>query len=123
MAKKVVYVDDFDDTEIDENLGGGPVEFSLDGKFFTIDLNVKNKDKLRKALEPYIEKATEVEGPKRRGRPRGSGRKPSGSGRSSEELAAIRHWLTQNGYEVSERGRIKQELIEIFDAAHSPSSE
>ncbi len=45
--------------------------------------------------------------------------KSSGSGRSSEELAHVRAWARDNGHEVSERGRIKAEVIDAFDKAQS----
>ena len=63
MARRVVYVDDISGEEIHEGLGG-PVEFSFDGKHYTIDLSVESKDHFRKALTPYIDKAEEVEAPR-----------------------------------------------------------
>ncbi|WP_458864192.1 Lsr2 family DNA-binding protein [Mycobacteroides abscessus] len=33
-------------------------------------------------------------------------------------MAAIRQWARKNGYEVSDRGRIKAEVVEAFEAAH-----
>uniref|UniRef100_UPI003AFAAE87 Lsr2 family DNA-binding protein n=1 Tax=Rhodococcus globerulus TaxID=33008 RepID=UPI003AFAAE87 len=44
--------------------------------------------------------------------------KASGSGRSVEQLKAIRVWAGKNGFDVSVRGRIKTEVIDAFDAAH-----
>lgn len=44
--------------------------------------------------------------------------KASGSGRSGEQLKAIRDWAGKNGFDVSPRGRIKAEVIDAFDAAH-----
>ena len=53
----------------------------------------------------------------------------SGSGRSSaprqraksgdaERLAAIRSWAQGAGYAVGDRGRIKAEIVDAYDAAH-----
>ncbi|WP_455710519.1 Lsr2 family DNA-binding protein [Rhodococcus globerulus] len=42
----------------------------------------------------------------------------SGSGRSAEQLRAIRDWAGKNGFDVSARGRIKADVVEAFDAAH-----
>lgn len=126
MAKKVVLLDDLDQTVIDDNLGGGTIEFSFDGKDYSIDLGVKNKQAFESALKPYIKVAEElaVTSLPRRGRPRSSGAKraDSGSGRSKEELANAREWLRTNGHEVNDRGRIKTELLDLYDAAHTPSS-
>ncbi|WP_198538015.1 Lsr2 dimerization domain-containing protein, partial [Mycobacteroides chelonae] len=53
----------------------------------------------------------------------GRGRRPKNVGNESasaskEQLAAIRQWARKHGYEVSDRGRIKAEVIEAFEAAH-----
>lgn len=115
--KQVVLLDDLDQTVIDAKLGGGTVDFSFDGKHYTIDLGVANKDKLRQALKPFIDAAEEVEGSRRSA---GSGRKraATGSGRSKEELEAIRSWAAKQGIQVAPRGRIKADILEKFDKAH-----
>lgn len=65
--------------------------------------------------------------PRRRGRPAGStnkapaARKPSGSGRSKEQLQAIRDWANSNGHEVSPRGRIAAPVLAAFEEAHKAS--
>jgi hypothetical protein len=38
--------------------------------------------------------------------------------RGKDELAEIRAWAKKNGHEVSERGRIKQDVLDAYDAAH-----
>ncbi|WP_455769804.1 Lsr2 family DNA-binding protein [Rhodococcus qingshengii] len=42
----------------------------------------------------------------------------SGSGRSAEQVKAIRDWAGKNDFDVSPRGLIKADVIEAFDAAH-----
>ena len=121
MARKVLYVDDLTGDVIDEGLGG-PLEFSYDGKHYTIDLGVKSRDSFRKAIQPYIDAAEEVEAPRRRSAG-GRQRKPSGSGRSPEELANIREWAKKNGHEVSPRGRIAAPILQAYDEAHAPSGQ
>lgn len=39
----------------------------------------------------------------------------SASGKSPAELAAIRSWANENGYEVAERGRIKADIVAAYD--------
>lgn len=118
--KKVLLVDDISGDVIEEELGGGTVEFSFDGSHYTIDLGVKNRDAFRKVIEPYIKAAEEVEAPRRR--PTTTGRKRGapvgGSGRSKEELQAVRDWAVKQGMEVAPRGRIKADILEAFDKAH-----
>jgi hypothetical protein len=36
-----------------------------------------------------------------------------------EQTRAIRDWARQNGYELSDRGRIPSTVIEAFEAAHA----
>lgn len=121
MAKRVLLVDDLTGDVIDEGLGG-TVEFSFEGKHYSIDLGVKNQDVFRETMKHYIDHAEEVEAPRQthHGRPRGASTKrpETGSGRSKEELANIRDWLKRNDHEVSPRGRIKAELLAIYDEAH-----
>lgn len=98
-----------------ENLpdGSKATNFSLDNVNYTIDLSEKNREKLSKALAPFIEVATRAGG--RAGKQTGSG---SGSGRSKEELGKIREWATAKGLSVSERGRISGEVIDAYEAEH-----
>jgi hypothetical protein len=110
MAQKVqvVLVDDVDGGEAEES-----VSFSLDGTSYEIDLSKKNSKALREALAPWIGHARRVSG---RGRPRSTG----GRGRSSKraDLADVRSWAREAGYEVSDRGRISSDVMEAYDAAH-----
>ncbi|BBX83724.1 histone-like nucleoid-structuring protein Lsr2 [Mycolicibacterium aubagnense] len=71
--------------------------------------------KLDKALKPYVEAATKVGG--RRGRRAAKSASTSGA-TPKEQLTAIREWARDEGYEVSDRGRIKAEIVEAFEAAH-----
>ncbi|MFH8419274.1 Lsr2 family DNA-binding protein [Streptomyces collinus] len=41
-----------------------------------------------------------------------------GSGRSREELAAIRIWARANGHPVADAGMIRKSVLEAYDAAH-----
>lgn len=113
MAKKVTvtYVDDLDG----ESPADGPVEFGIDGINYQIDLSVKNADKLRKTLQPWVDHATRVSGRRRAAR--------SGTGRprariDREQSAAIREWAGKNGHQVSSRGRIPETIVEAFNAAN-----
>ncbi|MFG1611048.1 Lsr2 family protein [Actinoplanes sp. NPDC049265] len=112
MAKQVITVltDDLDGGDADRT-----IEFGLDGVNYTIDLSDKNAGKLRKALDPYLDKATRV------GRTAGSGRigarqaAPARTNRDQNQ--AIREWAAKNGYEVSERGRIPSAVVDAFHGA------
>ena len=112
MARQVIttLIDDLDGKKADRT-----VEFALDGTSYTIDLSEANAGKLRKALDPFIAAGTRV----------GRGVRPSrtvaASGRtasSRDENKAIRDWAAQNGYQISERGRIPQSVSDAYRSAH-----
>ncbi|MEE6263237.1 histone-like nucleoid-structuring protein Lsr2 [Plantactinospora sonchi] len=114
MAKQVITLltDDLDGGEADRT-----VEFGIDGVNYTIDLSDKNAGKLRKALDVYIHAGNRVgRGPvesRRTGR-RGA---PTSPTRSDRELnRAIREWAVQNGYDVSERGRIPSSVVQAYNS-------
>lgn len=114
MAERIVrqLIDDIDGTDISEGKGGR-VEFSVSGVSYEIDLSDANTTKFNKAFKPYIDAAKKV------GSSRGRATKSKGGGKASpEHLAAIRAWARKNGHQVSDRGRIKAEIIDAFEAAH-----
>ncbi len=76
------------------------------GVTYTIDLSEKNAGKLRKALDPYLAVASRVgRNTTSRIAARSAAVAPSRSNRDQNQ--AIREWAAKNGYEVSERGRIR----------------
>lgn len=117
MAEVIVrqLIDDMDGSEIRDG-GGERVEFSFRGADYQIDLSAANIAKLERALKPYIGAAEKVRGG---GRVRRAKHSQNGNGKASpEQMAAIRNWARQHGHEVADRGRIKAEIIQAFDAAH-----
>lgn len=114
MAERVVrqLIDDIDGSEIPDG-GGERLVFSLRGVDYQIDLSTANVAKLDKALKPYVDAALKLRGNRGR-RPRVG----SNGLLSKQQLAAIREWARKNGFEVANRGRIKREIIDAFEAAH-----
>lgn len=109
MVQKVsvVLVDDLDGSEASET-----VTFGLDGATYEIDLSSSNAEKLRSDLSGWVGAAR-----------RAGGRRPSGASRGrgrarNSDAAAIRTWASDNGYTVSERGRIPAEIRAAYEAAH-----
>ncbi|MGW8431321.1 histone-like nucleoid-structuring protein Lsr2 [Curtobacterium citreum] len=117
MAQKVTVqlVDDLDNSPINDG-EGRTVQFGFDGSDYEIDLSNDNADKLRDALSDYVAAARKVSG--RRGGSSAGGSKTSAKRGNSEELAKIREWAKDNGYEVSTRGRISTQVQEAYAAAH-----
>lgn len=113
MAQKVqvILVDDVDGGEADET-----VSFALDGVSYEIDLSEGNAESLREALAEWIGHARRVGG-------RSSGRRSAAkvkaaSAPAKADLAAVRSWARDNGYQVSDRGRVSSEVLAAYEAAH-----
>ena len=115
MAERIVrqLIDDIDGSEIAEG-GGDRIQFSLRGVDYQIDLSNPNIAKLDKALKPYVDAAAKLRGSGAR-RAKSTGAKGTSS---KEQLSAIREWARKNGHDVSDRGRIKAEVVEAFEATH-----
>ncbi|MET7397394.1 Lsr2 family protein [Dactylosporangium sp. NPDC005572] len=115
MAKRVIQelIDDLDGKPADES-----VAFGLDGVQYAIDLSKKNAEKLRAALKPYISAGTKL------GRSSLPSRTASARARGTsrgdrDQNRAIREWAQGAGFQVSDRGRIKQEIVDQYHAANS----
>lgn len=96
--------------EVLEEGKGETLTFGFGKNRYTIDLSNAEADEFRKVMQKYTSVAAqEVDR-----LPRASSAKKS----DKERLAAIREWAGKNGYTVSERGRIKADIVEAYDAAH-----
>ncbi|MDO4898301.1 MAG: Lsr2 family protein [Rothia sp. (in: high G+C Gram-positive bacteria)] len=113
MAQKVKII-------LEDDLDGGPadetVRFGLDGGLFEIDLSSANAARLRDAVRPFAAKGRRVHAARGAGRPAGS-RTTSSAAKRNPEIATIRSWAQQNGYNVSSRGRIHQDIQDAYYAA------
>jgi hypothetical protein len=122
MAQKVqvILVDDVDGGEAAET-----VSFALDGVSYEIDVSEKNASALRDALAQWVGHARRVGGRSGGGRSRsassggsgGSGRSRGSSG-GRHDLSDVRAWARENGYQVSDRGRVSSEVITAYEKAH-----
>ncbi|MBA8815713.1 hypothetical protein FHX48_000765 [Microbacterium halimionae] len=114
MARRIVHqlVDDLDGTllEVGE---GETLLFSLDGAAYEIDLTTENADSLRAALSQYIEAARPVAA--RRAQGTSAPRKRQRGGQ--QDYSAVRAWAKENGYEISDRGRVPATILEAFEAS------
>ena len=99
----------------EDDLDGGSadvqVTFALEGQQYEIDLNHRNADALRLALDPYIQAG-----------PKASGRSPRRSSHpvrnSREHLAYVRASARANGHSVSDRGRVPATILDANANAH-----
>ncbi|BAH56049.1 histone-like nucleoid-structuring protein Lsr2 [Rhodococcus opacus] len=115
MARKVVVelVDDIDGTVFGED--GESITFSVNGVDYEIDLKDKHASKFHKQIGFFIEHATRVGDRTRRSdRPVA----PDAPVRRRGNGKEIRAWATEQGYEISSRGRIPAEVEQWFQDAH-----
>jgi len=112
MAQKVqvILVDDVDGGEADET-----VSFSLDGVSYEIDVSADNAEALREAIAPWLGHARRVGG---RASTRRAVKSRNGSAPARTSLADVRGWARDNGFQVSDRGRVSAEVMEAYDNAH-----
>lgn len=107
MAKRVITVLTDDISGKEGNVE--TISFSIDGNFYEIDLGQTNARAFRKAFEQYTKIARKVRG--------GSNKKGKRvTLKSRSDLAEIRDWAKGEGIEVSDRGRVAQEVIDRYDA-------
>ena len=109
MAQRVeiLVTDDLDGSKATHT-----VRFALDGRELEIDLNDKNAGKLRKVLHPYVNAGRRLGS--RTGTTRRTTVSAGSSGMTKEELANIRGWAKENGYEVSDKGRVKGDVLAAY---------
>ncbi|GAA2714556.1 Lsr2 family protein [Micromonospora olivasterospora] len=110
MAKQIIHklVDDLDGGDADET-----VKFALDGVQYEIDLSSANAEKLREVFAPYVGAGAKVG----RGGVVVGGRAARGRGGATadrEQNKAIREWAKKEGREISDRGRIPQEIVDEY---------
>ena len=107
---QVVLEDDMDGSEATQT-----VQFGLDGAAYEIDLNNEHAAQLQDALASWVGHA------RRAGNARRAVRSSRGTGKAStdsEQLKSMREWGKQNGYQVSDRGRVSQVVRDAYQEAH-----
>lgn len=102
---KIELVDDIDGSAAVET-----VSFAIDGKSYEVDLNEANAAKLREAVAPFVGVGRRVGAARR-----GPAARSSAGGPTPQDLRA---WARDNGYQVSDRGRVSEEIRQAYAAAH-----
>jgi hypothetical protein len=112
MAKTVVVklVDDLDGSPAEET-----VAFGLDGKSYEIDLNKANAARLRKLLDPFLEKASRAGRAARSAANPESPRATAFSQLTDDEKARYRVWAS-----APSARRIADAKVEEWRAAGKP---
>lgn len=111
MAQRVQVV-------LEDDVEGGPasetVTFGIDGVTYEIDLNEENAERLREDLAHWVGHARRSGGRKTSGR-RGA---PTPPAASRADVSAVREWARENGFQVSDRGRVSKAVQDAYDKAH-----
>lgn len=111
MAQKVqtVLISDLSGSEI--ATGGETISFAVRGVNYEIDLTDKEAAGFDKVIATYVDHARRLGGRRTSGRP--------GRGRADKApVAAMRQWAKDNGYQVSDRGRISAAVQDAFHQAN-----
>lgn len=110
MAIRMIKTCDVTGVELDDNLT--PDRITWDGKTYDLYLSNEGKDKMDEFLAPILAGAAQAE----------TGSKATSTRKSTAkrgDLAEIRAWAKDNGHEVSDRGRIKKDILDAYDAAQA----
>ena len=106
VEKIITLIDDLDGSVADKT-----INFSLDGRRYTVDLSAKNADHLHRILEPYIKAAQKARRP---------GPKPGQRSKGTPANAkAVRAWAKQKRIKVPATGRVPAAVMERYAEAHS----
>ena len=100
----VRYTDDLTGDELAEG-DHERIRFTFDGKPRVIDLSADNAQAFRDDLARWMDAS------------RPDGRKRATTSRPKRDTATIRAWAQDNGYDVSDRGRIPAHVEDAFDSA------
>lgn len=106
MAQKrvVTLVDDIDGSEATNSH-----TLTLDGVTVKIDLNDEHSSELHDAFRIYLDKGERQSAAR-------SGQRAAARPRRASDSGDVRAWARENGYEVSERGRISAEVRAAYEA-------
>jgi len=114
MARQTIrrLIDDVDGGDADETIA-----FGIDGIQYEIDLSTTNADTLRNVFAEYIAAGSKVSrGGVAVGGRAARGRGGAGATADREQNKAIRDWAKKEGRDISDRGRISQEIIDEYHA-------
>lgn len=112
MAQKIRYIliSDLSGEELGED--GQTIKFGFLGVDYELDVSQAEADEFAQVMEKYISAGRRIGGRRQAGR--SSGR----TGSDPSRLARIREWARANGMDVASRGRIAQDVIDAYEAAH-----
>ena len=116
MAKRVrtIHTDDTNGQPATQQVG-----FGIDGVQYEIDLTDPNANNLREALQPYTEAGRRTGGRRQVTRLESTPATAASTPAPPTDARTIRAWAAANGYQCSHRGRISEDVVQAYNAAHS----
>lgn len=114
MAQKtqVTLVDDLDGSDATQT-----VTFAFQGASYEIDLNDQHFSSIEESFAEWIGSARKTTASRGAASSRASATR-SGGGTKRADLDDVRAWARNNGHTVADRGRVKQSVLDAYDAAH-----
>ncbi|GAA1885272.1 histone-like nucleoid-structuring protein Lsr2 [Williamsia serinedens] len=82
------------------------VRFGIDGSEYQLETSQESADELRSMLQEYAKIS----------RKRTTRR--SDAARAAASVADIRAWAVENGWDISERGRVPKVIVDAYNEAH-----
>lgn len=124
MGVRTIYVDDFSGDEVRDKSTMSKVRFVVDGQEYSFDVTEKSKNAFKTSVKKWIDRAEEEEddhgeSPLRRE----LGSTLPGAAKTSQTVKAqwigrVRGWGQAQGLQVSDKGRISQEVKDKYIAAN-----
>lgn len=116
MAQRTqtILTDDVDGSEATQT-----VTFAFQGTSYEIDLNDEHAASIEESFAEWVNAARKVNARGGATTPTRSSAGRAGSGPKRADLDAVRAWARENGHAVADRGRIKQSVLDAYDARTS----
>lgn len=103
--------------DLDGSADAQPIRFGYQGRNYTIDLAEKNRDKLAKALAPYLEKGVRTDSVADTAT---RAKRGTATPKVISEDTYARRWAKSVGIDAGERGKVKPEIKSKWVEAGSP---
>lgn len=108
MAIRLTKICDVTGDVLDDDLM--PDRITWQGQTYDLYLSNEGAERIASFLEPILEGAERVDTGTKTVKPSTTVKR--------DDLAQIRAWAQENGKEVAAKGRIKESIIDAYDAAH-----
>ena len=83
------------------------IRFGIDGSEYQLETSQESAEELRSLLQKYAKVS----------RKRTTTRR-SDAARAATPVADIRAWAVENGWDISERGRVPKVIVDAYNEAH-----